>query len=446
MSLRLRYLVLIVAATNAAAACAGDAGAARVAFSVSDSAGVLLVRNDGDPAAMDSAAVEPVEILRIGVVDGAPEYQFDQLAAIHATDDGRIFAINGGTRTIRVYDVQGRFLREFGGKGGGPHEFQSLHGLFVRGDTVVALGSDKVAVFDTLGDLRSSWSTRREMPASASVGELQGSAHVFLAGWDSLGWRAIVRKYDYSKRYEIGRAYRDTTDQFRIDIMTGQLLDDSMPALIAPQVRYAIFERGEGALAERLWEAHPVEAPGPNGRRYSSDGLSYVIDVHDSTGRLERRITRAHSPVPLGEPELNSFRDRMQARFDSFPNPHARSGAWERAMYLEKIPALGHPPSLQAIGQIMPMSDSTIWVSRPDLRVDPVDVAYESRRRMAFMAFRGTGPQQWDRFDREGRYLGSVIIPAGIAVRQYRATELIGVRRDSLDVEYIVRLRVPTGR
>jgi hypothetical protein len=439
MSMCLRFLSLIASAL-ALAACMSDAGTARADFSVTDSAGVLLVRNDGDPAAMDSAAVEPVEVLRIGVVDGAPEYQFDQIYGLQTTEDGRIFAVNGGTRTIRVYDAQGRFLREFGGQGGGPHEFQSLGGLFVRGDTVIAIGSDKVAVFDTLGELRASWSTRREMPASASFGELRGSANISLTSRDSVGWLAVLRKYYYSKRYEIGRAYRDSLEQFRIDVMTGELGDDSLPPLILQQVRYAIAERGEMALAARLWEAHPVEARAADGRTYSSDGLTYAIEVRDPTGRLERRITRAHEPVPLGERELNGYRDLVRARFDSVPNSHAPSRERERARLLDQIPALGHPPSLQAIGRIMPMSDSTIWVSRPDLRVDPVRMAYD---RFYGSRARETRSMQWDRFDLEGRYLGSLLIPGDLSVRQYRATELLGVRRDSLDVEYVVKLRVP---
>ena len=90
MTAHRRFPFLAVTSAPLGTACAlGGADAPAVTITISDSAGVQLVRNDGDPDQLDSMAIEPEEIMRIGVVDGAEEYQSDRLGMVVATDDGR---------------------------------------------------------------------------------------------------------------------------------------------------------------------------------------------------------------------------------------------------------------------------------------------------------------------------------------------------------------------
>ena len=438
---RTRAMLASIPITLAWACTAASGDPDTLAFSTADSAGVIIARNEGDPARLDSMRLDLVEVVRIGVVEGEEPYQLDEVNGVTVTDDGRIFVVNGGTRTVRVFDAHGRFLREFGGKGDGPAEFRFLGDVIVHGDTVAAVGPYKVAVFDTLGGFRTSWSTRRAMPATASRGELQGSASVYIRDRDSLGWLGYVRRYDWSREYELGKAYQDTMEIARYDIMTGQTDGEVVRRSPGGLPRYAVAERGEGALIERIWEVHPVLAEGPDGLTYSSDGLTYSIDVRDREGRLVRRITRAHQPVMITEQDVAAYLDSMKAIIDDpdrrfFPGERERL----RTKYLEQQPALGYPPSLQAIGAIAVLADGSLSVLRSDLHTTAREESH--RRNPLNRSDQWNPPRQWDHFGPDGRFRGAVVLPASFSPRHREGNRIVGVLRDSLDVEYVVQFEI----
>jgi hypothetical protein len=103
-------------------------------FTSTDSAGVEVATN----APADDSATLPFDVeLEIGVQAGDPEYEFHDVGSIAVDGDGNVFVANRGTGTIRVFTADGNFLREFGGLGAGPGEFQSIAGIcFVLGAPV----------------------------------------------------------------------------------------------------------------------------------------------------------------------------------------------------------------------------------------------------------------------------------------------------------------------
>lgn len=113
---------------------------------VSDSAGVELVRMS---AAFASTVPElsPRENLRIGAVDGPPQYQFFRVLALAEADDGTIFVLDAGNHVVRAFDSSGEFFHEFGSEGQGPgtgYDSPILHDSYtagvVRGAVVRAMG------------------------------------------------------------------------------------------------------------------------------------------------------------------------------------------------------------------------------------------------------------------------------------------------------------------
>ncbi len=52
------------------------------------------------------------------------------------------------------------------------------------------------------------------------------------------------------------------------------------------------------------------------------------------------------------------------------------------------------------------------------------------------------GTSNWDVFDRTGRYLGMVALPARFTLRAIRGDRIYGLWRDELDVQYVVRLQI----
>ena len=52
------------------------------------------------------------------------------------------------------------------------------------------------------------------------------------------------------------------------------------------------------------------------------------------------------------------------------------------------------------------------------------------------------GASEWDVFDAQGRFFGTISMPRRFAPRIFRGDKIYGVWRDELDVQYVVRLRI----
>lgn len=69
------------------------------------------------------------EQLRIGTMDAAGPAMFGFVADLAVHRDGRIVVLDGQAQEVRVFSADGEHLRTFGGKGGGPGEFQAASGV-----------------------------------------------------------------------------------------------------------------------------------------------------------------------------------------------------------------------------------------------------------------------------------------------------------------------------
>ncbi len=64
--------------------------------------------------------------LRIGRFDGPPEYTFAGVMAAALTGDTLLVVADGGANEIRLYDLDGTFVRAIGRPGSGPGEFETI--------------------------------------------------------------------------------------------------------------------------------------------------------------------------------------------------------------------------------------------------------------------------------------------------------------------------------
>jgi hypothetical protein len=148
----LRVLLSIVAIS----ACT-SANERHASVEVSDSAGVKIVHSHEPQWAEDDVwAVHLDPQVTIGVVEGSQEYQLFEVAAAGRQSDGDIIVADGGSRTVRLYNGDGTFVRTLGGPGSGPGEFQSPVQVVVTLDDSVLVWDAKllrVSHFDPGGDL-----------------------------------------------------------------------------------------------------------------------------------------------------------------------------------------------------------------------------------------------------------------------------------------------------
>jgi hypothetical protein len=113
-------------------ACAGDDGIDRGA---SERASAVVVDNR---RLFREWSVSPEPVLRIGVSDGAPSYQFYRVRFAARLQDGRMVVVDGSSCEIRWYDASGRHRASVGRRGEGPGEFRDIRsGVLTAGDTLV---------------------------------------------------------------------------------------------------------------------------------------------------------------------------------------------------------------------------------------------------------------------------------------------------------------------
>lgn len=94
--------------------------------------------------------------VRIGVVEGAPEYQWTRPVAASRLSDGGFAVLEQVPAEVRVFDSSGQFRHRVGGAGDGPGEFRSPVELAVlAGDTIVVWdrGAQRLSWFSIGGVL-----------------------------------------------------------------------------------------------------------------------------------------------------------------------------------------------------------------------------------------------------------------------------------------------------
>ena len=94
--------------------------------------------------------------VRIGVVGGAPEYQWTRPVAAARLSDGGFAVLEQVPAEVRVFDPSGQFLHRVGRDGDGPGEFRSPVGLRVLADDTILVwdrGAQRLSWFSIEGTL-----------------------------------------------------------------------------------------------------------------------------------------------------------------------------------------------------------------------------------------------------------------------------------------------------
>lgn len=393
------------------AACSGGDGPARAAFEVVDSAGVPTAVNSAD-ATESAPAIQLVEDLRLGTIDGPETEQFVGLRQVVLDESGRLYLSDSGARTIRVFEEDGTFVRTIGRAGEGPGEFNNeTLGIAVARDTLLVLDRFRLHAFDTGGEFLHS--TQQEL-AGNEIASLFGAGD---GAW-FVGRSVIVRPPE-----EVGGATRDTVRVWPFDPATGEVGD---PVVEVPGERR--WSVPNGRLAGR-WLTHaPHAAVGPNGRLYVTDGTAYAVTVHAADGRVVRRVRADLEPPPVSADAVEAAVERTRAYYDSLGGGFvALADAFEQAQR-ELGPAEGRPMT----GRLVVAPDGSFLLERRDLDPDP--------------HMRSSGDATtWDHIDREGRVIGRVVLAAGVRLQAFTGTHILTVERDELGVSYAVRYALQTS-
>lgn len=365
-----------------------------------DSAGVTIVENFGPPAAVEGGwTVSDAPSLSIGTVEGEEVYQFFGVAGVHRFSDGRIGAVDSGSRMVRVFASDGTFLRAFGQQGAGPEEFEAPVLAGCVGDTLMVVDRAHHRLTLVHPDLGFVGLAR----ISDDVGGYLNPSGGFANGQTVYGGAFDMRRIGELKNgmNRAGTFYRSAkpdgtlaTDfgdkdgaEFFIKDMEGEG-QDSRPALIP-------FAKG------------PTATVSPN-YFFFSDQDGYEIEVYDPSGALVRLIRMDWEPTSTTPADGERHIESVVAQVGS-PNEEAEIRAYLGALPLAET----FPPH----GALIADSSDCLWVE------DFQRPGFENRA--------------WNVFDPEGALLGRVTLPENFNPMEIGQDYILGMGWDEMNVEYV---------
>ncbi len=119
-------------------------------------------------------ALRPTPVYAVGSAEGREWEMFSRVDQVAFDRADNLYVLDGGASRVVVFDRAGKFVRQFGKKGGGPGEFQAPLGMTVLADGSVAvadLGARSYSLFGADGRYQRSAAFLDDyMPTSLSGG------------------------------------------------------------------------------------------------------------------------------------------------------------------------------------------------------------------------------------------------------------------------------------
>lgn len=385
--------------TLAVACAGGDASEVRV--TLRDSAGIEIVESHGTLAGLPQWRLSPEPILGIGVLEGEPAYQLDNLVKVLLVRD-RIVVADGGSRELRYFDLDGRHVISVGGRGGGPGEFEAIGWLGRYGtDSLIAydVRQRRFSIFDIEGNFVRSFVPAR--PVFNIAGRFADGSFVvppsvsFTAGMARQG---LTRDSAAVLRVQADGAGVDTL----IRLLAGEYIVETSATYMGVRPRpFGLVTYS--AVSDSLI--------------FVGTGDAYDIAVHDRDGRLLRLIRRDLPRARVRSADIASERERRLA---------AITDDNQRREVERRLAETSYPDLMPAHGQLEVDDEGNLWVQ--DHAID-----HEV-------------PLRWTIFTPHGRAIGGVTTPARFAIDQAGADFLLGRWRDEDDVDHVRLYRLERSR
>ena len=387
-------------------------------------AAALVVTLAGADVARSQGTPVLVEELRIGGPE--PDYRFENVQYMAVGEDDAIFVADQPARAmtrIRMYDGNGRFVRNVGGPGEGRGQYRYVNGMVITPTGELAIYdvfNQRISLFDARG------SFLRSMPSRVGGNwtgrdfyvDRDGNFYVFAVRStreipvNPAGAPPVRDPPPPNNRYYLKLSPR------------GEILDtlDQPISNVRPRPGFVIMAP-EGYL--QPFPNELVLDLGPEGRFVSGYTSEYALDIETARGEV-RRIERSYTPIPIAGQE----RAQWQARADFYTQRDARS-----ASSGVTIPAVK-----PAYRDIDVAEDGRIWVhryapatERPITLPRPVD---------APPALTWRDVPTFDVFEPDGRFLWTVVAPENTRLSVREGDRVWGIHTTPTGEIQVVRYRL----
>ena len=370
----------------------GCGGNAAIQVERADSAGVAVVTSHGEDRPL---AWRFEERMRLGGTDEGPESFYELSRSLVATDAaGRIYVLDASAHRVVVFDSTGRHLATLGREGSGPGELEMPAGVAVH-DGVVGVwdfGKSGLVRFDADGRPLAGFTSNAFYGGRGLQLRPGGAVFTTTDARDPAELREALVMLDTASEGETGWPGLNTVV--------------SQPVPNAPMHRFTSC-----GLAMRLPPLfHPdVEwAPGPGGRLYVSDEVSYVVDVYaDSV--LQASYRRALDPRV-------ATRALALAALGGGMTMSVGGGAPCTVPAEEVVEARGFADRIPFVEGLTVDPTGRVWVERVDI---------------------GDEPNRIDVLSADGAYLGT-LTDAPVPIAFLPAGGLLAVETTELDVDQLV--------
>jgi hypothetical protein len=415
------------ALTVVLAACAGGSGSPEAhewRASYDTIGDTLVVRTESGSVWGQDARL--VADLTIGQFEGPDEYMFGRVRSLAVASDGSIYAYDEHAKELRKYADDGNYVATFGRQGGGPGEYESPDGgLAILPDGRIVLRDPtnaRLSVFSPEGEYLDGWRIRGHMHTSRRLyKDREGNVYPMLLlnfEGDVDDWKAGLVRYGP-------------------DGVPGDTLETPEYDYDTPEIQ-ASDEEGSSFISEWIpFTPRDVWAFSPLGYFVAGVSTSYAIDLHIAPDQILRIERGDWLPVPI-KPEEKAEQERIETAGMRRLDPGWR---WNGP----PIPDTKPPYERFFVGE-----DGRIWVKlyQEAHKIESAEDYPQEDEPGEIPEPTWIESVAFDVFEPDGRYLGMVTAPDGLATYPTpvaRGDTLWAVVEDELDVPYIVRFLVALG-
>ncbi len=381
---------------------------------VTDSAGIQFVANPAKGLWGSRSPWHFEQALRIGSGAGSTatpgEGAFGSVVGLDLDSAGDVYVADGKAQHVQVFSPDGRFLRTIGAPGDGPGEIgRNMGGVLVRGHEI------------WVPDLRNARIDRFSLdgrPLPSEPLDLTGGVP---SQWAHLSDGRLVAQLMLlptpgTPDDEQGSPLVSFADEVRDTI------------LVLPKGG-GVHVSGGRARA-RLFEPQAHWDAAPDGRILTAMSGAYRVEVRGAAGRLVRVITRPFTAPKVTPSDESRIRDALRKEMSGMGLPPEGVD--------EAMSGLTFADAYPVLQRVLAGPDSTVWVQR-------VRTAKQITNASGSIDLNDLGSDDWDVFDRDGRYLGVLAFPHRFSPIVVRGKAFLGVQRDSVDVPSVVEYRLVQG-
>lgn len=410
----------LVITTISIAAAGRSVNAQAATMSVRDSAGVRIVTHARAAAPQRTWRILPKPILEIGGSATAGPTLFDDIWGAARTPRGDIIVSDDATQELRMFDSTGKHVRTFGRSGEGPGEFSQIKHVHVRGDSVIAIDTQRgAAVFTLSGKLvrqrqHPSFGAYRAVDAWGVLSD--GSVFETAAG----GQGHPDNFNGVGTFTEIRRLFRTTPD-------------GRSATLVGVVETWDYHRRASGNPAAGMVAYTPRLSVAPTDDRVCMGrGVTYEIQCVNAAGTTTMIIRRDVARTPVSAGARAQFLQRIRTQKPT-PGHNRIPQAKLDAIAAETFFATHFP----AYGRIAAGVNGELWVS---------EYRYEAYTRDAGEPAPSGDVTRWNVFARDGSWSASILLPTRFNLKQVGADFLLGVSSDDDNVERVTLYRLERSR